>query len=547
MGWDCNHKHGNDTRSEMTTIHNPVLPGFHPDPSILRVGDDYYIATSTFEWFPGVRLHHSRDLVHFRAIGHALTRPAQLDMTGNPRSGGVWAPCLSYADERFYLVYTDVKSWGHGYVDAHNYLVTAARIEGPWSDPIYLNSSGFDPSLFHDDDGRKWLVNMVWDHRPGKNQFAGIVLQELSLSQRRLIGSPQLIFRGTALGCSEGPHLYRRRGYYYLMLAEGGTGYEHAVTLARSKQLHGPYEVAPNHPLLTSRHDPELALQKAGHASLVETQSGELYLAHLCGRPLGSERRCLLGRETALQRVRFDADDWLVLDNNGHTRSPSPSLQVPAPALPQHPFPSESVRDHFDAEEPGPNYQTLRGPADPSWLSLRERPGFLRLRGRESPQSLHRQSLLGRRLQSFRCRVQTQCELEPCSFQQAAGLAMMYDDQCFFQAQVTWDERVGKCLKLLESRRGKLIDLTPEPAALSGRATTLRAELAGPHLQLSFSEDGERFMALGPQLDATQLSDEATSLGLGFTGALAALFAYDLSGARMAADFDYFDYEERDA
>jgi xylan 1,4-beta-xylosidase len=533
--------------SEMRTIQNPVLPGFHPDPSIVRVGDDYYVATSTFEWFPGVRLHHSRDLVHFRAIGHALTRPSQLDLRGNPRSGGVWAPCLSHADGSFYLVYTDVKSWGHGYADAHNYLVTAPRIEGPWSEPMYLNSSGFDPSLFHDEDGRKWLVNMVWDHRPGKNPFAGIVLQEVSLAQRQLVGYPKKIFQGTSLGCTEGPHIYRRRGYYYLMVAEGGTGYEHAVTLARSREIGGPYQVAPDNPLLTSRHDPELALQKAGHASLVETQAGELYLAHLCGRPRGPARRCLLGRETALQRVRFTADDWLALDNDSHSRSPSPSLQVPAPELPRHPFAPEPVRDDFDDEQLGPHYQTLRDPPDSSWLSLHERPGYLRLRGRESPQSLHRQSLVGRRLQSFECRVQTLLEFDPQTFQQAAGLTCLYDDQGFFQAQISWDEQAGRCLKLLASEHGKLRDLTPEPILLGPRATCLRAELSGESLQFSYSEDGMRFFPLGPALDATVLSDEATSLGLGFTGAFAALFAYDLSGGRTHADFDYFDYEDLSA
>lgn len=528
-----------------SNIHNPVLPGFHPDPSILRVGEDYYVATSTFEWFPGVRLHHSRDLVHFRAIGHALTRPAQLDLHGNPRSGGVWAPCLSYADGLFYLVYTDVKAWGHGFVDAHNYLVTAQRIEGPWSDPMYLNSSGFDPSLFHDDDGRKWLVNMVWDHRPGKNAFAGIVLTELSLAERRLSGVPRPIFEGTALGCTEGPHLYKRDGIYYLMVAEGGTGYEHAVTLARSKQLNGPYTANPAGPLLTARHDPELVLQKAGHASLVDTPGGELYLAHLCGRPRGPERRCILGRETALQRVRWDAEGWLTLDNNGHTRSPSPSVQVPAPNLPGHPFAAEPARDDFDRKQLGNQYQTLRDPPDSSWLSLSERPGFLRLRGRESPQSLHRQSLVARRLQSLSCQVETVLEFQPQTFQQAAGLGCWYDDECFFAAQITWDERAGKCLKLLGSERGKLKDLTPEPVLLARRATWLRARLANERLQFSFSEDGTTFTPVGPELDATLLSDEATTLGLGFTGAFAAVFAYDLGGTRREADFDYFEYSEQ--
>ena len=148
----------------MSKIINPILPGFNPDPSICRVGDDYFIATSTFEWYPGVQIHHSTDLVNWRLAVRPLDRAAQLDMRGNPDSCGVWAPCLSYADGLFWLVYTDVKRFDGNFKDAHNYIVTAPAIEGPWSDPVYVNSSGFDPSLFHDDDGRKWFLNMLWNH-----------------------------------------------------------------------------------------------------------------------------------------------------------------------------------------------------------------------------------------------------------------------------------------------------------------------------------------------------------------------------------------------
>ena len=159
-------------------IRNPILPGFNPDPSICRVGGDYYIATSTFEWYPGVQIHHSKDLVNWTLIGRPLTRASQLDMRGNPDSCGIWAPCLSHADGLFWLVYTDVKRYDGNFKDTHNYIVTARDIAGPWSEPFYANSSGFDPSLFHDDDGRKYLVNMLWDWRPGHNRFGGIVLQE---------------------------------------------------------------------------------------------------------------------------------------------------------------------------------------------------------------------------------------------------------------------------------------------------------------------------------------------------------------------------------
>jgi Glycosyl hydrolases family 43 len=211
------------------TITNPILRGFNPDPSIVRVGEDYYIATSTFEWFPGVQIHHSRDLIHWRLLTRPLRRANQLNMLGDPDSCGIWAPCLTHADGLFWLIYTDVKRYGRTTVggasgaslrDFHNYLVTSPRVDGDWSDPISLNSSGFDPSLFHDDDGRKYLLNMLWDHRPGNNRFAGIVLQEYSVQETKLIGQRQTIFTGTPLGFTEAPHLYKRNGWYYLLTAE---------------------------------------------------------------------------------------------------------------------------------------------------------------------------------------------------------------------------------------------------------------------------------------------------------------------------------------
>ncbi|NLW97925.1 MAG: glycoside hydrolase family 43 protein, partial [Xanthomonadaceae bacterium] len=249
----------------MPIVPNPVLRGFHPDPSIVRVGDDYYIATSTFEWWPGVAIAHSRDLVHWRTVRPAITRASQLDLRGRPNSGGVWAPALSHADGLFHLIYTDVRGWTGEFKDVRNYLVTASDIEGPWSEPVHLNNSGFDPSLFHDVDGRKWLVNMVWDHRPGHNSFGGILLQEYDPSARALVGPIHSIFRGTPLGLVKGPHLYHVDGWYYLLVAEGGTFATHAATVARSRRIEGPYQPMPDGPLLTSAHDPSLRLQSAGH------------------------------------------------------------------------------------------------------------------------------------------------------------------------------------------------------------------------------------------------------------------------------------------
>ena len=197
-------------------IVNPILRGFNPDPSICRVGDDFYIATSTFEWYPGVQIHHSRDLRNWQLIARPLNEARLLNMLGTPDSCGVWAPCLTWSDDRFWLVFTDVKRFDGNFKDTHNFVTTAPNIHGPWSDPVYLNSSGFDPSLYHAEDGCKWLLNMVWDHRPDQDFFLGIEMQEYDPAAQHLVGEPERIFSGTELGCTEGPHIHRLGEYFYL-------------------------------------------------------------------------------------------------------------------------------------------------------------------------------------------------------------------------------------------------------------------------------------------------------------------------------------------
>ncbi len=534
------------TRAEaLHAIQNPILRGFNPDPSILRVGEDYYIATSTFEWFPGVQIHHSRDLVNWRLLTHPLTRRSQLAMRGDGDSGGIWAPCLTYSDGVYYLIYTDVKAFSMtaAFKDTHNYLVTATDIMGPWSEPTYLNSSGFDPSLFHDADGRKWFLNMLWDHRQGKNQFGGILLQEFNPVTRKLTGTVENIFRGTPLMVTEGPHVYQRDGWYYLLTAEGGTGYEHAATIARSRRLNGPYEVHPQNPLLTAWGRPQLELQKAGHASLVETQTGEWYMAHLCGRPLepGEERGfCNLGRETALQRITWGNDGWPRVIGGGN----APLTSVPAPKLSPHPWPAEPPRDDFEAPELGVDWQTLREPADPSWLSLTERPGFLRLRGLESPNSLHRQSLVGRRLQTFRAEATTCLEFEPEHFQQMAGLSAYYDSRHWVYLRVSRDETLGKTLNLLVCDRNMPSEPLEREVSIDGWARVyLRVRFDRSTFQFSYSSDGETWLEIGPKFESHRLSDDYCN-GLAFTGTFITLSAQDLAGTRHHADFDFFEYRE---
>jgi xylan 1,4-beta-xylosidase len=525
----------------MKTIHNPVLRGFNPDPSFLRVGNDYYIATSTFEWFPGVQIHHSRDLIHWHLIGHALRDTRRLNLAGIPDSGGVWAPSLSWHGGEFFLIYTNVRTCGMGrpFKDTPVYLITAPSIQGPWSEPVHFGSSGFDPSLFHDDDGSKWLVNMAWDFRKGQSRFAGITVQPYDHATRRMTGPVTNILKKQEL--IEGPNIYKRGGIYYLMLAEGGTGWNHGISMARARSVTGPYELDPQGSLLTSRDDDKLELQKAGHGELVETPAGEWYLAHLCSRPLGNgdARRCTLGRETALQKVVWSQEGWLRLASG----SSHPEVEVPAPVeLPATPWPALPSRDDFDDPTLDVNWSSLRVPVDESWLTLRERPGWLRLRGRDSLFSLFEQSLIARRLQSFHVVAETCVEFSPATFNQMAGLICWYDTRTHYYLRITHEEKRGRVLGIILTDDGAYDELADSQMAVDGWPRCyLRAEIDHEKLQFSASPDGIAWQTIGPVLDATRLSDDYGKNILHFTGAFIGLCAQDLAGTRACADFDYFE------
>ncbi|KHL97060.1 beta-xylosidase [Paenibacillus sp. IHB B 3415] len=521
-------------------IENPILTGFNPDPSIVRVDGDYYIATSTFEWFPGVQIHHSRDLKHWRLLTHVLTEESQINMVGDPDSCGIWAPCLTYDNGLFYLIYTDVKSRLGVFKDTHNYLVTSPSIEGPWSDPVYLNSSGFDPSLFHDEDGRKWLVNMLWDHRTKHNSFGGIVLQEYSVQQRKLIGERKNIFLGTPIKSTEAPHLYKRNGYYYLLTAEGGTGYEHAATMARSKSIEGPYEIDPQNPILTSSKRKELYLQKAGHGCIVETQAGEWAMVHLVGRPVADDF-CILGRETAIQKMEWNEEGWLRIKGGDN----APNHRIQEFSLPEHTFPAEPDTDHFISSKLGIHWSTLRLPAEETWLTLTERPGYLRLRGRESFNSKHRQSLVARRQQGMNCEAETMLEFQPDHFQQMAGMVLYYDTQDYVYLRVSRDELLGKCLGIVRSVNGKWEEFSDSEISIEqAESCKLKFVIIGREACCYYAINGGEWTPIGPKLDILHLSDEGGDF-IRFTGNFIGLCVQDLSGTGKHADFDYFRYTEQ--
>ena len=524
----------------MPFARNPILPGFHPDPCIIRHDGWYYIATSTFEWWPGVQINRSRDLANWEISGYALTRTSQIDLRGVPDSGGVWAPALSHHDGLFWLVYSDMKAFAGPTKDVRNYLVTAPAIDGPWSERTYLNSSGFDPSLFHDDDGRQWLVNQLWKPSFDSAAFDGIVVQEYSHAKRCLIGRPRKIFDGSALGATEGPHLYRKDGFYYLVTAEGGTSWTHAVSVARSRRLFGPYEISPSHPLLTSAGDPRLALKKSGHGSLVQDERGQWFLAHLCARPVPGTCRCTLGRETALQPLDWPAGGWPRLAA-GDNR---PLVEFETEADPSRPY-FDRFEDDFDQPELSPHWNTLREPPSADWLTLGERPGSLRLRGRHSIHSLFDHSFIGCRVAHHRCDISTRLEYAPASPQQRAGLALYYNTSNFYYLYVSADN--GRVLvNVLVRDNGRFREEAAHAwTGPSGRCFELHARLRDAALTFHCAVDDGPLCPIGPEFDATTLSDDYpldSGIGWAFTGLFAGLSAQDSSFPPKPADFDWFRY-----
>ena len=537
---------------------NPILKGFNPDPSILRVGDDYYIATSTFEWFPGVQIHHSKDLVNWKLVSRPLDRIDMLDMRGVPDSCGVWAPCLTYADGLFWLCFTNVKRFDGNFKDTHNYLTTCSTVDGEWSTPVYVNSSGFDPSLFHGDDGRKWWLNMIWDHRYDPSPFGGVYLQEYSVKEQKLIGEKKNIFRGSELGFTEGPHLYKRDGFYYLLTAEGGTGYNHAMTMARSKNIDGPYEVDPIAHFITAKDSPEINIQRTGHGDWVETPDGKFYAVHLCSRPLSLAQgktlaqlqRSPMGRETAIAEVFWNDDGWLRIKDGGnstaHLLPESLSHSANAKQLLAH------EKTEFYSEKLAVDFQWLRHPNASHLFSLSDRKGYLRLIGRESIGSLYDSTLVARRQQAFCFEATTYCEFAPKHFQQMAGLTCYYNSHKFYYLYISTDEVNGRYLNIMSCRGDMSLALTYELDSVvnlpDDGGVYLRAHVAFDELKYFWSTDGYDWNVIGATLDYSLLSDEAgKGDGANFTGAFVGMCCQDISGEALPADFRFFEYREFEA
>lgn len=536
-------------------IKNPILPGFNPDPCICRKGEDYYLVTSTFEWMPGLPVYHSRDLNSWELLTHVLTDDETVDLKKLPSAKGVWAPCLTYCEDedKFYVVFGIMNSMNARYFDVDNFLITSDSIMGPWSEPVYLHSAGFDASLFHDDDGRKWVVSLEWETREGYEKPGAVCLAEYSPEEKKILGYPKRIWQGgTDRGCIEAPHLTKRQGVYYLMCAEGGTGYNHGVTMGRSGCVAGPYEKDPLNPIVTSvpgesyeRHDPDhlkpqyfnpdSVLQKSGHGSYVETPGGEVYLVHLCARPFVPELRCTLGRETAIQKMEWMPEGWLRMAGGGNLAKE----YVEESSLPGNVMRQIPDFDDFDGEVLGPQYYAPRMMPE-RFADVKVRPGYVRLRGQESRTSLNKVSILARKLTSLRTVVTTKMEFNPEVYQHSAGLIIYYDNMNYVNLRKTFSEAAGgSVLSVVQLENGCKRELVDTETPVTDVPVYLRLVVDGRKFHFEWCYDGGEYQSIGGEFDTTKLSDEYCKYGE-FTGTFVGMTCADRLFHERWADFDFF-------
>lgn len=536
-------------------IKNPILTGFNPDPCICRKGDDFYIAVSSFEWLPGIPIYHSKDLKHWELYTHVLTLNSQVELRKLPSAKGVWAPCLTYCEEEdsFYVIYGVMNSMNARYFDVDNYLIKAKDIRGPWTEPVYLHSAGFDASILHDDDGRKYIASLEWETRDGYEKPGVICVAEYDTVNKCLKEYPKRVYNGgTDRGCIEAPHLTKRGEHYYLMCAEGGTGYNHCVTMARSKSPYGPFEKDPMNPILTSSpnnsneradwdhlktryYNPESALQKSGHGSYVNLDEKTAYLVHLCARPFVPELRCTLGRESAIQKMIWTDDGWLrMADGTNLAKIETEEAYLPA-------FDAEILpdRDDFDEMVLRKDYYSPRIFPN-EFTDCTSREGFIRLRGQESLSSLNRVSLLCRKLPSVEVEANAGLDFNPEIYQHSAGLVLYYDNMNYIALRKYYSDTLKQpVVAIISLENGEKKEHLDTRTAVDCRMLRFELIVSGRESYFKWGYEGEDTKPIGPVFATDKLSDEYCKYGE-FTGTMVGIFAVDSMFHKKEADFDYF-------
>ena len=506
---------------------NPIIPGFHPDPSVCRVGEDYYLVNSSFEYFPGVPIFHSKDLIHWEQIGHCLTRDSQLNLEKSMPSGGIFAPTIRYYNGRFYMITTLIKDRPEGGMEEGNFLVHTTDPAGEWSDPVWIKQGGIDPSLYFEE-GKCYLVS---------NPNNTIMLSQIDPLTGAFIAEPKAIWRGTGGRYPEGPHIYKKDGWYYLMIAEGGTEFAHMVTIARSREIDGIYESNPANPILThvNRNAQINQIQATGHADLVQAHDGSWWMVCLAFRTMDGFHH-LLGRETFLAPVRWDTNAWPVVNGDGTI-----ALKMDVPTLPIYPLEETSGKVTFDEDKLGFEWNYLRNP-NRSKYNLDSKKGYLRLYpstvtldDNDSP------TFIGRRQEDidFACTTSVCLQADGSTGRDEAGLTI-YMNSSFHYDIFLQKEENGKQSIVLRYRVGDIKHI--EKKIPTNDASTVYLQVKGDIRSYSFaySTDNQTFYPIG-SANTRLLSSETAG---GFTGIYLGLFTTTTDpNSKTYADFDWFNYE----
>jgi len=504
------------TQTLPKTFKNPILSGFHPDPSICRAGDDFYLTNSTFEFFPGLPIYHSRDLVHWEQIGNALDRPSQLPLKGASDRGGLYAPTLRYWKGLFYLTCDNVSGGG-------NFIVTAKDPAGPWSEPVWLNDYGIDGSMFFDDDGK------IYYDRAGADNGNGIAQAELDPSTLKLKTPFKKVWEYQG-EWNEGPHLYKVKGLYYLMAATGGTESHHQEVAARSKSPWGPFEPCPHNPILTERDEPQSPIQCAGHADLIDSPDGTWWMVFLGTRP--HKVMSVLGRETFLAPVHWTQDCWPVVGRNHHV-----SLDMEAPKLQAFPVKSPEPRTLFTSSGLGLEWLRIRN-YDPRHFSLTERKGFLRIRTASAclNSRFEEPAFVGQRQTSFKFRARTQMEFKPLQDGEEAGLCIRANEDNHYEVGVgrfNGETRIF-VRNRIKNREYLVVQMPVE-------TLKVQLEISGneDQYQFAWSNDGKAWRTIA----ACPSADLSREVAGGFTGTVIGLYATAKGKASdNYADFGWFEF-----
>jgi hypothetical protein len=543
----------------MAVIQNPIIPGMAPDPSILRVGDVYYIATSTFHWQPGIQIFESRDLANWQLVSYALQR-GEAELRGTKTPAGIWAPHLSYDAEtkRYWLVYSHMLNMAGREFNADSYAMYASSVHGPWSKPVFLTGIGFDPALYHEN-GKHYVTILEWENRARYQAPGHIVIAETNLEHGGIIGSWKRVTQGfTSRGCAEAPQLYKHGDYYYLIIAAGGTGYGHGVEIGRSKDIFGPYEPHPSgEPIITSspRHlfslgnpdaghfemyNPHSAMQKAGHGSLVETTTGEWYISHLMSRPLKGHLLNPLGRETSLQKMRWTADGWLEMADGSNLAKLEVEGMKGMDVVQNR---NTDIYDTFDGTY-DIRFMTPYRQQDESWVSAKERPGFLRIHGENSLFSQMNPAIMATRATSFSYALETHVEFHPEHYSETAGVGLYYDANNWVYLCLTYSEEYrSTILTVLQAKLGHKIEYPYQRVPVPGGSAALKIVYESGCTSAYYRTDSD-WTLLIDGLDVLYLSDEGVNgepgeIG-GFTGLFNFIGAVDACQRKSFADFAYY-------